>query len=172
MMFLFHSAMMIALIAIALGISLVVWSLRNDGQSIALAKVFGSLIVIIAILGTLCSIIYSVKYWYGGYFEMPMLQGEAFLFHVAQMLALVAIAVGIILIAWASRNQGIGVSLTKFFGGLIVVVAILGLLCVSYYGIVYWSKGYLETPVPTMQSKSMDEMGNMQNIHKGMMQGQ
>lgn len=168
MMFLFHSAMMIALIAVALGISLIVWSLRHEEQSIALAKVFGWLIMIIAILGTLCSIVYSVKYWYAGYFEMPILQGEAFLFHVGQMLALVAIAAGIILIAWASRNEGTGISLANFFGRLIVIVAILSLLCTSYYGIVYWSKGYLQTPVPMMQ-KSMDKIGNMQNMYKDMM---
>lgn len=71
MMFTFHSAMMLALIAIALGVVLIVWSLRNEGQGIALAKVFGWLILIIAILGMLCSTYYSVAYWYKGYFQTP-----------------------------------------------------------------------------------------------------
>lgn len=94
MMFMFHSAEMLGLIAIALGIMLVVWALRNEGNSTGLSKVFGWLIVIIGILGELCSSYYAIKYWYAGYFQMPMMSGEAFLFHVAQMLSLIAIAFG------------------------------------------------------------------------------
>ncbi|WP_454783581.1 hypothetical protein [Legionella sp. WA2022007384] len=146
MMFLFHSAEMFGLIAIALGIMLVVWALRNEGKSIGLAKIFGWLIVIIGILGELCSIFYSIKYWYAGYFQMPMMSGEAFLFHIAQMVSLIAIALGIVLIAWASHNQGRGVSLAKVFGWLVVVFAILGLICSGYYATVYWYKGYIQTP--------------------------
>ncbi|MCZ4719576.1 hypothetical protein O6C86_10170 [Legionella pneumophila] len=93
MMFMFHSAEMLGLIAIALGIMLVVWALRNEGSSTGLSKVFGWLIVIIGVLGELCSTYYSIKYWYAGYFQMPMIQGEAFIFHTAQMLSLVAIVV-------------------------------------------------------------------------------
>lgn len=36
MMFMFHSAEMLGLIAIALGIMLVVWALRNEGNSTGL----------------------------------------------------------------------------------------------------------------------------------------
>lgn len=146
MMFMFHSAEMLGLIAIALGIMLVVWALRNEGKSIGLAKIFGWLIVIIGILGELCSTYYAIKYWYAGYFQMPMMSGEAFLFHVAQMLSLIAIALGIILIAWASHNEGRGISLAKVFGWFIVLFAILGMTCSAYYDTVYWYKGYIQTP--------------------------
>lgn len=71
MMFLFHSAMGLSLIAIALGVMLVVWSLRNEGKGVQLAKVFGILIVIVAIFGQICSTYYSLKYWSNGYFESP-----------------------------------------------------------------------------------------------------
>ncbi|AOU04111.1 TPA: hypothetical protein ACGG3U_001263 [Legionella pneumophila] len=146
MMFMFHSAEMLGLIAIALGIMLVVWALRNEGKSIGLAKIFGWLIVIIGILGELCSTYYAIKYWYAGYFQMPMMSGEAFLFHVAQMLSLIAIAFGIILVVWASHNEGRGIPLAKVFGWLIVLFAILGMICSAYYATVYWHKGYIQTP--------------------------
>lgn len=170
MMFLFHSAMMIALIALVLGIGLVIWSLRNDGVGAGLAKGFGLFIIIIAILGSICASVYTVKYGYAGYFQMPLIPGEAFLFHVAQMLEIVAIAVGIILVIWGLRNQGIGVSTAKILGWIIVIVAILGLLCTTYYGFVYWSKGYLTTPISHMKRHSMSGMG--QPMQKGMTQGQ
>ncbi|HBD7309442.1 TPA: hypothetical protein KKX07_000083 [Legionella pneumophila] len=146
MMFMFHSAEMLGLIAIALGIMLVVWALRNEGNSTGLSKIFGWLIVIIGILGELCSTYYAIKYWYAGYFQMPMMSGEAFLFHVAQMLSLIAIALGIVLIAWALRNEGRGISLAKVFGYLVVIFAILGMICSAYYATVYWYKGYIQTP--------------------------
>lgn len=72
MMFMFHSAMMLALIAIALGIGLIVWALRNEGRGVVLAKVFGWLIVIFAVLAMLCSTYYAMSYWQSGYFQMPM----------------------------------------------------------------------------------------------------
>ncbi|HCC3243582.1 TPA: hypothetical protein ACW6D3_002686 [Legionella pneumophila] len=146
MMFMFHSAEMLGLIAIALGIMLGVWALRHEGRGTGLSKVFGWLIVIIGILGELCSTYYAIKYWYAGYFKMPMIQGEAFLFHTAQMLSLIAIALGIILVVWASRNEGFGISLAKVFGWLIVLLAILGMICSGYYATVYWYKGYIQTP--------------------------
>lgn len=70
-MFMFHAAMMLGLIAIALGVILVVWGSRNEGQGITFAKIFGYLIIIVAILGEICSSYYSIKYWHEGYFNTP-----------------------------------------------------------------------------------------------------
>jgi len=72
MMFIFQSAEFLGLIALALGIMLIVWAKRNEGEGIGLAKVFGWLIVILAIFGMLCSAYYSVAYWYKGYYQTPM----------------------------------------------------------------------------------------------------
>ena len=165
-MFIFHSSIMITLIALALGVGLIVWSLRNEGMAVDLAKGFGWFVVIVAILGSICASVYVIKYTLAGYFQTPVLSGEAFLFHVAQMLEIIAIGVGIILVAWALRNQGVGVLAAKRVGWIIVIVAILGLLCTSYYGIMYWSKGYFQSPVPMVQSKSMEGMNHMQDMQK------
>lgn len=70
-MFMFHAAMMLGLIAIALGVSLVVWSVRNEGQGITMASIFGYIIIIVAILGEICSAYYSINYWREGYFQTP-----------------------------------------------------------------------------------------------------
>lgn len=71
MMFLFHTAMALGLIAFSLGLSLIVWGLRNEGAGVQLAKVLGSLVAIIAMISMLCSSYYVIKYWHEGYFESP-----------------------------------------------------------------------------------------------------
>ncbi|HEV2613481.1 MAG TPA: hypothetical protein VGV92_02100 [Gammaproteobacteria bacterium] len=71
-MFLFHSAMMLTLIALALGVGLVVWAARNKGQGVGFAKGFGWLIIIIAIVGSLCSDYFAVTAWYKGLSQAPM----------------------------------------------------------------------------------------------------
>lgn len=70
-MFMFHAAMMLGLIAIALGVTLVVWSMRNEGQGIGMASIFGYIIIIVAILGEICNTYYSLNYWHQGYFQTP-----------------------------------------------------------------------------------------------------
>lgn len=71
MMFLFHTAMTLGLIAFSLGVSLIIWGLRNQGAGVQLARVLGSLVVIIAVISMLCSSFYVIKYWHEGYFESP-----------------------------------------------------------------------------------------------------
>lgn len=95
----------------------------------------------------------------------------AFIFHVAVALSLIAIALGIMMIVWASRNEGKGITLTKVFGYLIVIFAILSWLCAGFYAVKYWQEGYFQTPMgmQTMQiqNKSMmgDGMSNMMMDH-------
>ncbi|QLH42418.1 MAG: hypothetical protein HWD59_06670 [Coxiellaceae bacterium] len=71
MMFTFHSAIALALIAIALGIGLFIWGMRQEGVGASLAKIVGILIAIVAAVDILCSIYYAVKYWHEGYFQTP-----------------------------------------------------------------------------------------------------
>ncbi|MBA2655329.1 MAG: hypothetical protein H0U71_09755 [Gammaproteobacteria bacterium] len=71
MMFIFHSAITLGLIAFSLGISLLIWGLRNEGAAIQLAKIAGSLVAIFAVISMLCSTYYVTKYWHEGYFETP-----------------------------------------------------------------------------------------------------
>ncbi|HDV5709335.1 TPA: hypothetical protein RJD49_001002 [Legionella pneumophila] len=71
MMFLFHAAVTLGLIAFSLGVGLFIWGLRNQGAGIQLAKTLGILVAIIAVLSILCSGYYAIKYWHEGYFETP-----------------------------------------------------------------------------------------------------
>ncbi len=71
MMFIFHVAITVGLIAFSSGISLLIWGLRNEGAAIQLAKVVGSLVAILAVISMLCSTYYVIKYWHEGYFQTP-----------------------------------------------------------------------------------------------------
>ncbi|AWN72383.1 hypothetical protein LEAN103870_12780 [Legionella anisa] len=71
MMFLFHIAITMGFIAFILSISLLIWGLRHQGAGVSLAKVLGSLIAVLSVIGVLCSGYYGIKYWHEGYFETP-----------------------------------------------------------------------------------------------------
>jgi hypothetical protein len=70
-MFMFHNAMMLALIAMALGVMLAIWSCRNDGRGVRMAGFFGWLIILLSILAIICSAYYSIRFWQQGYFQGP-----------------------------------------------------------------------------------------------------
>ena len=74
-----------------------------------------------------------------------------FLFHAAYALGFIALALGISLIVWSSRNKGKGVKLAKTFGYIISILVIFSTICASYYAISYWAKGYYSKP-PVMIS--------------------
>lgn len=78
------------------------------------------------------------------------------------MLALIAMALGVILIIWAMRNEGKGIRYAKVFGWLIIILAIGGTLCSSYYLITYWQKGYLLSPISINILQNTPEM-NIKN---------
>ena len=69
-----------------------------------------------------------------------------FLLDLAFAVELMALALGVTFLIWASRNEGNGIGLARFTGFLITLLAIFGLLCTSYYGINYWVKGYFKSP--------------------------
>lgn len=59
------------LLTLAIGVVFIIWSMRNKGHGIKLAKYTGYFIVIIALSGFLFNGIYMVKYWKKGYHHYP-----------------------------------------------------------------------------------------------------
>lgn len=50
----------------------IVWTLRNEGNGIVLAKVVGITVFFLSLLSILAILCFKVKYWKQGYFETPM----------------------------------------------------------------------------------------------------
>ncbi len=73
MMFLLDLAFANELIAMAVGVALLVWAFRNDGAGVKLARVFGYIITIAAVLGALCTSYFGSMYMFKGYFNKPMM---------------------------------------------------------------------------------------------------
>lgn len=69
MMFLGDGAVALGLLALVGGISLLIWSLRNDGKGIKIARTFGYIVIFISIFVVLCSSYYITSYWVKGYFD-------------------------------------------------------------------------------------------------------
>lgn len=68
-MFLFHIAFALGLIALALGVYFLVWACsEKDGAGVA--KTFGYIIVILAIISLLCTFYYNMKLWKAGYYQV------------------------------------------------------------------------------------------------------
>ena len=72
MVFLFHLAFAMELIALAVGIGLLTWAYRNKGQCIGVARVFGYIITVLAVLVLLCTACCGICYWVKGYFRSPV----------------------------------------------------------------------------------------------------
>lgn len=71
MMFLIHMAFGLALIALALGVFLYIWSDENDS---GLGKAFGAIITILALLNVACNLYYGLRPMMGS--QMPMQQNQ------------------------------------------------------------------------------------------------
>ncbi len=67
MMFQFHIALALGLIALSSGVALFVWSDKHSGSG--LAKILGFLIVIMSIFSTACTVYCGVTYWKQGDFS-------------------------------------------------------------------------------------------------------
>jgi len=65
-----------------------------------------------------------------------------FIVDMAFAIELMAIATGVGLTVWSLRHEGAGIQLAKVSGYAISVLALFALLCTTYYGIMYWNKGY------------------------------
>lgn len=70
MMFLFHIAFALGLIALAFGVYFVVWAGNEKGTGVGMAKTFGYIILILAIISLLCTIYYNFKLWKAGYYQV------------------------------------------------------------------------------------------------------
>ena len=89
-----------------------------------------------------------------------------FLLDLAFAVELIALGCGIGMLVWAYRNEGVGIAAAKAFGYIITIAAVFVLLCTSYYGTVYWVKGYFKSPVAPMVMMKKQMMQH----HKEMMQ--
>ena len=68
-----------------------------------------------------------------------------FLADIAFAIELLALATGVVLFVWALRNKGTGQLFAKFFGMSVIISAILGIICTSYYTFSYWAQGAFST---------------------------
>ena len=71
MKFLLDLAFAVELLAVGLGVAFLIWGYRNQGVGIALAKVTGYFITILAVIALLCSCAFGFKYWNDGHFNSP-----------------------------------------------------------------------------------------------------
>ena len=65
-----------------------------------------------------------------------------FLFDLALAAELLALGLGIILLVWAYRTEGVAVGVAKIFGFIIAIIAGLAILCTAYHGVKFMSKAY------------------------------
>ncbi|EKD71648.1 MAG: hypothetical protein ACD_46C00135G0001 [uncultured bacterium] len=72
LVFMADTAFSLELITIAASVALLIWSFRNEGAGVALAYVFGYIVLVLAIFALLCTSYFSVKYWEEGYYRKPM----------------------------------------------------------------------------------------------------
>lgn len=109
-----------------------------------------------------------------------------FLTDTAFAIELIALSLGAGLLIWALRNQGKGIVLGKVIGSLVLILSIFMLLCTTYSGLKYWTKGSCEISsdmtmdthnemmqkmmplmmqkmIPQVMEKIMEQMGNMEN---------
>jgi len=71
MMFMFHTAYALYLLSLAAGLGLFIWSSRNVGKGVGIAKFFSVIIMLLSILGIACTGYFGTKYWQEGYFSVP-----------------------------------------------------------------------------------------------------
>lgn len=84
-----------------------------------------------------------------------------FLFHAAFSLGLIALTGGVALYSWSCK-EGKGTCLAKFFGVLVMILSIIGLLCTAYSAVKFrneikiMSADMMTTDGKTMSSDTMD----------------
>ena|SRR3990167_7250404 len=64
--FMANIAFSLELLALTAGITLLIWSFRNEGKGVMLASVFGYIVIILAISALLCTSYFAVKSWKKG----------------------------------------------------------------------------------------------------------
>lgn len=88
MMFLSHIAYSLELIALAFGVVLMSCSFNKEEKCIKWVKKIGVLIIILSVLGMICTSYYVFKYWWQGSFEtasgMPMIPNNKTMLYTEQ----------------------------------------------------------------------------------------
>lgn len=65
-MFLFHMAFSLDMMALVSGTALYIWSARNEGPGVGLAKLLGTLVILFSLTSSICTAYYGVKFWSKG----------------------------------------------------------------------------------------------------------
>lgn len=73
-----------------------------------------------------------------------------FLLDLAYGVEVLALGMGFAFLVWATQSQGEGQALAKTSGYIIAVLALLGILCTTYYGLSYWFRGHFTEPMSSM----------------------
>ncbi len=84
-------------------------------------------------------------------------------------LELIALGLGVFLIVWFRIHTEQAHKMCRFFAYLIIVLAILALLCTSYYSIKYWVAGYFRYPGVVMMQGTVKPV-QVQQMRKNQMQ--
>jgi predicted membrane protein len=89
------------------------------------------------------------------------------IFHAdtAFALELIALGFGVFLVVWFRIHTEQAHKMCRFFAYLIIALAILALLCTSYYSIKYWVLGYFGHPRAMMMQGKM-KSSQMQQMMK------
>lgn len=85
----------------------------------------------------------------------------AFHYHIGLSLALLAFGVGAAILIWSKIHANLGTGLAKLIAYLIIILSVINILCASYYGLKYWSAGYMDKPFPVMAQTQMPPRGMM-----------
>jgi predicted membrane protein len=93
------------------------------------------------------------------------------IFHAdtAFALELIALAAGVFLVVWFRIHTKQAHKMCKFFAYLIILLAILALLCTSYYSMKYWVAGYFGHPKAMMMKGKMMKRSMMMQMQDGKM---
>ncbi|EKE01954.1 MAG: hypothetical protein ACD_21C00015G0001 [uncultured bacterium] len=71
LMFNFHTAFSLGLIALSLGAAILIWSKSYENMDMRLPKIIGYLVIIISVPNLLCTGYYAAHYKLGGHFDKP-----------------------------------------------------------------------------------------------------
>lgn len=76
MMFFFHTVFSLELLTLCAGAALYIWSLRNHGAGILLAKILGLLVIVLSLISVICTSYTNFTMWQAMRGHEPMmLQG-------------------------------------------------------------------------------------------------
>jgi len=72
-----------------------------------------------------------------------------------------ALAIGVAFYIWSIRSQGKGTCIAKYFGIVVIVLALFHVVSLSYHGIQFWRAGYYENTMQMMHKPTTE--GGVEN---------